>query len=363
VGVLPEVVVGPRLVLRRWRIGDMPILRDAIQASIEHLRPWMSWIAFEPLSDRDREALIRRWEDDWFADREVVFAAFLGDRVVGGCGFHHRAGPKTLEIGYWVHADHLRQGYATEMARILTFAAFTVPGIERVEIHHDKANTRSGAIPEALGFSLDGESPVKPHAPATIGIDVAWSVSKGEWQPIAHSNHGQQRVSTGFSVREAVEADISGIRQCYMRSWRAAYNGFLQPGVLEEAAQKREGFDWSRQIKLETTTVRVAVDSANRVVGVIQADEDLPPPRDLPEIDMLYVDPGAWGSQVAPLLLDTGLEWIARRGHTQARLRVVEVHRRARRFYEREGWQLDPEIEPARNDFFRLIYYRRLLVE
>lgn len=162
----------------------MPILRDAIQASIEHLRPWMSWIAFEPLSDRDREALIRQWEDDWTAGREVVFGAFLGDQVVGGCGFHRRAGLNTLEIGYWVHVDRLRQGYATEMARSLTSAAFTVAGIERVEIHHDKANTRSGAIPEALGFSLDGESPVEPHAPATIGTDLTWSMSKEEWQSI-----------------------------------------------------------------------------------------------------------------------------------------------------------------------------------
>lgn len=180
--MLPEVVVGPRLALRRWRVSHMAILRDAIQDSIEHLRPWMSWIEFEPLSDSDREALIRRWEDDWAAGREVVFGAFAGDQVVGGCGFHRRAGPQTLEIGYWVHVDHLRQGYATEMARILTSAAFTVPGIERVEIHHDKANTRSGAIPEALGYHLDGESRVKPHAPATIGVDVAWFITEGEWQ-------------------------------------------------------------------------------------------------------------------------------------------------------------------------------------
>ena len=183
-GVLPEVVVGPRLVLRRWRLRDMSILRDAIQVSIDHLRPWMSWIEYEPLSDHDRKALIRTWEDDWIAGEEVVFGAFLGNQVVGGCGFHRRAGPDTLEIGYWVHVEHLRQGYATEMARILTSAAFTVPDIERVEIHHDKANTRSGAIPEALGFSLVGESPVKPHAPATIGIDVAWSMTKEKWQAI-----------------------------------------------------------------------------------------------------------------------------------------------------------------------------------
>ena len=360
-GVLPEVVVGPRLVLRRWRIGDMPNLRDAIQASLEHLRPWMSWIEFEPLSDRDREALIRRWEEDWIAGEEVVFGAFFGNQVVGGCGFHRRAGPNTLEIGYWVHVDHLRQGYATEMACILTSAAFTVPGIERVEIHHDKANTRSGAIPEALGFSLDGESQVKPHAPATIGTDVAWSMTGSEWHAALSSRSHQDHTAIEFSIREAVGGDIPSIRECYLRSWRAAYKGFLQPEVLEEQALKRGGFDWSGEIKSETTTVKVAVDSANRVLGVVQADEDLSPPRNLPEIDMLYVDPGAWGSQVAPRLLDAGLEWIASRGHTQARLRVVEVHNRARRFYEREGWQLDPDLEPADNDFFRLIYYRRPL--
>ena len=322
----------------------------------------MSWIEFEPLSDRDRIELIRRWEDDWKAGQEVVFGAFVGDQVVGGCGFHRRAGPKTLEIGYWVHVDHLRQGYATEMARILTSAAFTVPDIERVEIHHDKANTRSGAIPEALVYNFDGESQVKPHAPATIGLDVAWSMTENEWQA-SSSRSLQDHAAMEFLVRKAVEVDVPGIRKCYLRSWRAAYNGFLQPDVLDEEAQKRGSFDWFREITSETATVRVAVDSENRVLGVIQADEGLPPPRNLPEIDMLYVDPAAWGSRVAPLLLDAGLGWIARRGHTQARLRVVEVHDRARRFYERESWQLDPDLEPAHNDFFRLIYYRRPLAE
>ena len=339
----------------------MGILREAIQESIDHLRPWMSWIEFEPLSDPDRKALIRTWERDWIAGEEVVFGAFFGDQVVGGCGLHRRAGPNTLEIGYWVHVDHLRKGYATEMARCLTSAAFSVPDIERVEIHHDKANTPSGAIPEALGFNLDRESPVKPHAPAAIGIDVAWSMTRNEWHAARSSWSYEDDTAIEFSIREAVGADIPSISECYLRSWRAAYNGFLQPNVLDEQAQKRGGFDWSREIKSETATVRVAVDSDNRVLGVVQADEGLPLPRDLPEIDMLYVDPAAWGSQVAPRLLDAGLGWITRRGHTQARLRVVEVHNRARRFYEREGWQLDPEIESAHNDFFRLVYYRRPL--
>ena len=74
---------------------------------------------------------------------------------------------------------------------------------------------------------------------------------------------------------------------------------------------------------------------------------------------MLYVDPNAWGSGAATTLLRAGLQWIGQRGHDEARLRVVEAHHRARRFYEREGWVVDTELEPARNDFFRLIYYQR----
>ena len=64
--------------------------------------------------------------------------------------------------------------------------------------------------------------------------------------------------------------------------------------------------------------MRVAVDSVNSVLGVVQVDEDLPPPRDLPEITMLYVDPAVWGSRVAVQLLEAGLGWIATRGHTAA---------------------------------------------
>ena len=361
-GVLPEIVVGHRLVLRRWRPGDVAILGEAVKANIEHLKPWMPWIAFEPQSDSDRENLIRSWENDWIAGGDVVMGAFLEGRVVGGCGLHRRAGPGILEIGYWVHADHLRHGYATEIVRSLTSAALAVPGIERVEIHHDKANTRSRGVPEALGFQLDGESRRQPRAPREIGVDAAWSMNSEAWRNYISSWPQWEQVSLGFSVRDAVDSDIPSIRQCYLRSWRAAYDGFLDPGVLDDEAQKRQGYDWSRGIKKQSEVVLVAMDSANRVIGVVQAEEELQAPRDLPEIAMLYVDPALWGSRVAAQLLNAGLEWIAMRGHTAARLRVVEAHYRARRFYEREGWQLDPDLEPARNNFFRLIYYRRPLI-
>lgn len=97
---------------------------------------------------------------------------------------------------------------------------------------------------------------------------------------------------------------------------------------------------------------------ADHVLGVVQADDLLPAARNLPEITMLYVDPPAWGSGVASLLLRSGLEWIDQQGHREARLRVVEVHHRARRFYEREGLGRRPS-PPACSE--RLLQPRLLL--
>ena len=70
-----------------------------------------------------------------------------------------------LEIGYWVAVDQVRQGFATLAAAGLTDAGFGLPGIERVEIHHDRANDVSGRVPSRLGFTRLREDAVEPTAP------------------------------------------------------------------------------------------------------------------------------------------------------------------------------------------------------
>lgn len=164
-----------------------------------------------------------------------------------------------------------------------------------------------------------------------------------------------------YEVRRATEDDLPGLEAVYLRAWRAAYEGVLPHDALEEQATIREEFDWSRCISAPEAEVLVAVDRTGSVLGVVQADEVVPPPRDLPEITMLYVDPEAWGTGASVALLAAGVVWIAGRGHAAARLRVVETQARARRFYEREGWTRDEEMEPAHNGFFPLLYYRRSL--
>jgi len=151
----------------------------------------MSWAADEPLSAEARIELIQNFERSWESGVEVVYGAFPLDgvrldgvpldRVVGGCGLIRRAGGEVLEIGYWVHVDFVRQGFATEMATGLTDAAFTVDGVERVEIHHDRANRASRCVPAGLGFTFEGEKPDQVMAPAEEGVDCTWATGRADW--------------------------------------------------------------------------------------------------------------------------------------------------------------------------------------
>jgi RimJ/RimL family protein N-acetyltransferase len=143
-----------RLVLRCWDPLDAPRLKDAVDSSLEHLRPWMPWAAHEPQPLEQKVRLLRRFRADFDLGEDFVYGIFTGDEseVVGGSGLHARVGDDAFEIGYWIRADQVGQGFATETAAALTRVGLEACGAERIEIRLDPANERSSAVPRKLGF-------------------------------------------------------------------------------------------------------------------------------------------------------------------------------------------------------------------
>jgi RimJ/RimL family protein N-acetyltransferase len=146
-----------RLVLRCWAPADAPLLQTAIDASLAHLRPWMAWTRHEPEAVDAKVARLRQWRAAFDLDEDYVYGIFdaAEDAVLGGSGLHTRRGPDTREIGYWIHADHVNRGLATEATGALTRVAFEVEGVQRVEIRCDPRNGASAAVPRKLGFTHD----------------------------------------------------------------------------------------------------------------------------------------------------------------------------------------------------------------
>ncbi|MHA6782362.1 GNAT family N-acetyltransferase [Pseudonocardia saturnea] len=95
-------------------------------------------------------------------------------RVVGACSMTARIGPGGREIGYWLHPAHTGHGFVTAAVGALTAEAFRI-GADRVEIVHDAANTRSGAVPRRLGFAEVARRPPQEElSSGEAGEDVVW---------------------------------------------------------------------------------------------------------------------------------------------------------------------------------------------
>jgi RimJ/RimL family protein N-acetyltransferase len=149
--VLPDQIDGDGVLLRRWLVSDAEALARAVTESQDHLRPWMAWMAQEPMTLEQRRAMLREREREWLQGGDVMLGIFVGDEVAGSCGLHPRRGLSALEIGYWVHPSFTGRGVATVVARLLTDAAFSVPHIAHVEIHTDKPNSASSGVPRGHG--------------------------------------------------------------------------------------------------------------------------------------------------------------------------------------------------------------------
>lgn len=167
----PYRIETERLVIRCYEPGDAQLVKEAVDSSLAHLRPFMPWVDDDPQPLEEKVQLCRRFRAAFDTGDSFVYAILdPGEREqLGGTGLHPRIGPGGLEIGYWVRADRIRQGIATECSAALTRVAFEVCGADRVEIRIDPANDASLGVPGKLGFPeearLRRRLPARPGEP------------------------------------------------------------------------------------------------------------------------------------------------------------------------------------------------------
>lgn len=177
----PKISAG-WLLCRRLQIDDADALYEAVCASVEHLRPWMPW-AVGYTREMAREFVERNataCEKPAVAEASYAICDRRG-QLLGVCGLHARLGPKAVEIGYWVDVRHTRCKVATLATAALTDLALRIPEVSLVEIHHDRANRASGAIPAQLGYVLVGSVAREAETPGETGVELQWRMTRGAW--------------------------------------------------------------------------------------------------------------------------------------------------------------------------------------
>ena len=147
-------IITPRLVIRCPEPKDAPAMDLSIRQSLDHLRPWVLWVRQEPAGLEKRIEFIRQTRGKFDIGTDFTYFIFNPAETVllGGSSLSTRLGLGARELGYWIHTDHINQGYATEAAAALTRVAFEVDHVRRVEIHCNPKNIRSASVARKLGF-------------------------------------------------------------------------------------------------------------------------------------------------------------------------------------------------------------------
>ncbi|CAN5526370.1 hypothetical protein BH24ACT5_BH24ACT5_05890 [soil metagenome] len=324
-------------VLRRYRPDDLGRLYPVIEASRDHLRPWMPW------ADQDEATAaafltgaVDRWARSLDFNYTIVDSA--DGRVLGGAGMHRRGAADDIEIGYWRAVDSGGRGIVTAAARALTTAALALHGIRRVEIRCDEANAASAAIPHRLGYRLERVDEVEILAAAETGRHLVWGYRPddndrrpGDERLDPEHERGSERVL--LLTRPIQPEDADAVVALYSD---VAGEGRWIGGELPLSDEKVVSLRNSAAVSDERAATFVAVVD-DRLVGWAWVGLESYGRTGIG----MAVAADYRGRGVGRALLDRVIRWSARRGAHKVDLEVWPHNTVAIALYERAGFQVE----------------------
>ncbi len=160
-------LIGPRVVLRPYRLADAQAVWEAIDESRASLERWVPDIGCRRTPTDVRIGLESLLSD---SRERQIFAVCdrAGGGILGEVGLYAVDWPNGCgEIGYWLRETARQRGYMTEALQLVIDHATYGLGLRRLEAHIAPENTHSIRTVEQLEFRVD-----KPRAPMA-GLDAA----------------------------------------------------------------------------------------------------------------------------------------------------------------------------------------------
>ncbi|MDA1280008.1 MAG: GNAT family protein [Chloroflexi bacterium] len=153
---MPVIVVDHEIVLRPPGFVDATRLFGVIDKNRDHLNEWLTWVEMT-LSADDIVAKFDSWTSQELAESSFHFIIEYQGELVGVVKSDRLNERENLaELGYWLASDMMGRGIMTRSCRSLIQWLFVERSVNRIESSAARPNVRSRAIPERLGFTLEG---------------------------------------------------------------------------------------------------------------------------------------------------------------------------------------------------------------
>jgi len=156
--IAPEEFRRGDLVVRAYRESDASAMREAVNKSYEHLKPWMPW-ASEHQTVEETRLLIRKFTANRLLNTDFTMGIWWGDEYAGGTGFHLRGAPVENgvgEVGMWIRSECTSSGLGTRALNAMLEWGFRDWGWDRIFWRCDTRNRASARVAEKCGLQLEG---------------------------------------------------------------------------------------------------------------------------------------------------------------------------------------------------------------
>ncbi|ALV36779.1 GNAT family N-acetyltransferase [Streptomyces sp. CdTB01] len=145
---------GDGLVLRPWRVEDVPAVHEAYQDPLMH-----QWHIRRSDSEEEAAGWMQEWLTEWEGERKAQWAVVDAgtDRLLGRVALLSIVlAEARAKVAYWTTAAARGRGVATHATNTLTRWAFDEIGFHRLELLHATANPASCRVAAKAGFALEG---------------------------------------------------------------------------------------------------------------------------------------------------------------------------------------------------------------
>ena len=145
-------VRGEGVVLRSWRIQDVPAVAVACQD--DEIARWLALVP-QPYTEEHARFYVEECLQAGHDRRPFAIADASTGEVVGSIDMHINR-LQTGHVGYWVAPQARGRGVAPDALRTLSHWAFESLALGRVELVTDPENIASQRVAEKAGFQREG---------------------------------------------------------------------------------------------------------------------------------------------------------------------------------------------------------------
>lgn len=169
--------------LKQLELSDASEMFWLTDTNRSYLKEWLPWLNYTKCED-DTSYFIQRTIQQYDDNQGIHYGIWYNGRMAGTLGVHNLDWiNKKTSLGYWLGADFQGKGLMTKaVAAYMDHLVFGSWNLEKITIQAATGNAKSRAIPERLGFQLEGILRRNEFLYDHFVDHAVYSMLKEEWQ-------------------------------------------------------------------------------------------------------------------------------------------------------------------------------------